>query len=34
VIVTPKKFVRKTRDLSEGQVIVEKEDVVMIEPSA
>ena len=32
VIVTPKKFVRKTRDLGDGQVIVEKEDVIMIEP--
>ena len=32
VIVTPKKFVRKTRDLGDGQVIVEKEEVVMIEP--
>ena len=32
VIVTPKKFVRKTRDLGEGQVIVEKEEVIMIEP--
>ena len=34
VIVTPKKFVRKTRDLQEGQVIVEKEEVVMVEPKA
>ncbi|MDZ7899749.1 MAG: NFACT RNA binding domain-containing protein [Arcicella sp.] len=34
VIVTPKKFVRKTRDLGDGQVIVEKEEVIMIEPSA
>lgn len=33
VIVTPRKFVRKTRDLAEGQVIVEKEDVIMIEPN-
>ena len=32
VIVTPKKFVRKTRDLGDGQVIVEKEEVIMIEP--
>jgi predicted ribosome quality control (RQC) complex YloA/Tae2 family protein len=32
VIVTPKKFVRKTRDLADGQVIVEKEEVIMIEP--
>ena len=33
VIVTPKKFVRKTRDLGDGQVIVEKEEVIMIEPN-
>jgi predicted ribosome quality control (RQC) complex YloA/Tae2 family protein len=33
VIVTPRKFVRKTKDLAEGQVIVDKEDVIMIEPS-
>ncbi|MFN3316000.1 MAG: NFACT RNA binding domain-containing protein, partial [Raineya sp.] len=32
VIVTPKKFVRKTKDLDFGQVIVEKENVVMVEP--
>ena len=32
VIVTPKKFVRKTKDLDFGQVIVEKESVVMVEP--
>lgn len=32
VIVTPKKFVRKTKDLDSGQVIVEKESVVMVEP--
>jgi len=32
VIVTPKKFVRKTRDLGNGQVIVEKEEVIMVEP--
>jgi predicted ribosome quality control (RQC) complex YloA/Tae2 family protein len=32
VIVTPKKYVRKTRDLAEGQVIVDKEEVVMVEP--
>jgi predicted ribosome quality control (RQC) complex YloA/Tae2 family protein len=32
VIMTPKKYVRKTRDLGEGQVIVEKEEVIMIEP--
>jgi len=33
VIVTPKKFVRKTKDLDFGQVIVEKETVVMVEPT-
>lgn len=33
VIVTPKKYVRKTRDLLEGQVIVDKEEVVMVEPA-
>jgi len=32
VIVTPKKFVRKTKDLDSGQVIVEKENVIMVEP--
>lgn len=32
VILTQKKFVRKTKDLAEGQVIVEKEEVVMVEP--
>ncbi|GAB3993067.1 NFACT family protein [Spirosoma daeguense] len=32
VIVTPKKFVRKPKGLAEGQVLVEKEDVVMVEP--
>ncbi len=32
VIVTPKKYVRKTKDLLEGQVIVDKEEVVLIEP--
>jgi len=32
VIVTPKKFVRKPKGLAEGQVIVEKEDVIMVEP--
>ncbi len=32
VIVTPKKFVRKTKGLAEGQVIVEKESVVMVVP--
>lgn len=32
VIVTPKKFVRKPKGLAEGQVIVEKEDVVLVVP--
>ena len=32
VIVTPKKFVRKTKDLDSGQVIIEKESVLMVEP--
>jgi predicted ribosome quality control (RQC) complex YloA/Tae2 family protein len=32
VIVTPKKFVRKTKDLAQGQVIVEKEDIIMVVP--
>lgn len=32
VIVTPRKYIRKTRDLAAGQVIVEKEDVIMVEP--
>lgn len=32
VIVTPKKFVRKPKGFNEGQVIVEKEEVVMVEP--
>ena len=32
VIVTPRKYVRKTRDLTDGQVIVEKEAVIMVEP--
>ncbi len=32
VIVTPKKFIRKTKDLEAGEVIVEKESVVMVEP--
>lgn len=34
VIVTPRKYVRKTRDLTEGQVIIDKEEVVMVEPMA
>lgn len=32
VTVTPKKFVRKPKGLAEGQVIVEKEDVVLVTP--
>jgi predicted ribosome quality control (RQC) complex YloA/Tae2 family protein len=32
VTVTPKKFVRKPKGLAEGQVIVEKEEVVMVVP--
>ena len=32
VTVTPKKFVRKPKGLAEGQVIVEKESVVMVVP--
>ncbi len=32
VIVTQKKFVRKPKGFADGQVIVEKEDVVMVEP--
>lgn len=32
VIVTPKKFVRKPKGLAEGQVLVEKENVVMVVP--
>jgi predicted ribosome quality control (RQC) complex YloA/Tae2 family protein len=33
VIVTPKKYVRKTKDLAEGQVIIDKESVILVEPS-
>lgn len=32
VIVTPKKFVRKPKGLPEGEVILDKEEVVMVEP--
>ncbi|GAB4038708.1 NFACT RNA binding domain-containing protein [Spirosoma gilvum] len=32
VTVTPKKFVRKPKGIAEGQVIVEKEDVVLVVP--
>ncbi|MGB3183375.1 MAG: NFACT RNA binding domain-containing protein [Cyclobacteriaceae bacterium] len=33
VIVTQKKFVRKRKGAAPGQVVVDKEDVIMIEPS-
>lgn len=32
VIVTPKKYVRKPKGLAEGQVVIEKEEVVMVVP--
>lgn len=32
VTVTPKKFVRKPKGLAEGQVLVDKEDVVLVAP--
>jgi predicted ribosome quality control (RQC) complex YloA/Tae2 family protein len=32
VIVTPKKFIRKPKGLAEGAVIVDKEEVVLVEP--
>ncbi|WP_428668467.1 NFACT RNA binding domain-containing protein [Runella sp.] len=32
VIMTPKKFVRKPKGLPEGEVILDKEEVVMVEP--
>jgi predicted ribosome quality control (RQC) complex YloA/Tae2 family protein len=32
VIVTPKKFVRKAKGLAPGQVIVDKEEVIIVEP--
>ncbi len=32
VIMTPKKFVRKPKGLAEGQVVVEKEEVIMVVP--
>lgn len=32
VIVTPKKYVRKAKGLAPGKVIVEREEVVMVEP--
>lgn len=34
VIVTPKKFVRKPKGLAEGQVVIDKEEVVMVVPRA
>ena len=33
VIVTPKKFVRKPKGMADGQVMVDKENVVMVVPS-
>ncbi|GAB4332884.1 MAG: fibronectin-binding protein EfbA [Flammeovirgaceae bacterium] len=33
VIVTPKKFVRKTKDLAVGEVIIDKEEVIMVKPA-
>lgn len=32
VLFTPKKYVRKTKDLAAGQVLVEKEEVIMVIP--
>ncbi len=32
VLFTPRKYVRKTKDLAAGQVIVEKEEVIMVSP--
>jgi predicted ribosome quality control (RQC) complex YloA/Tae2 family protein len=32
VTVTPKKFVRKPKGMAPGQVIIEKEDVVLVVP--
>lgn len=34
VIVTPRKYVRKSKDMVAGQVIVEKEEVILVEPQA
>jgi len=34
VIVTPRKFIRKPKGLAEGQVVVDKEEVVMVEPKS
>lgn len=33
VIVTPKKFVRKPKGLPQGAVVVEKEEVILVEPA-
>ena len=32
VIVTPKKYVRKPKGLPEGEVVIDKEEVIMVEP--
>ena len=32
VIITPRKYVRKSKDMVAGQVIVEKEEVILVEP--
>lgn len=32
VIVTPRKYVRKSKNMLAGQVIVSQEDVIMVEP--
>jgi len=32
VIVTPRKFVRKSKGMAPGQVIVDREEVVMVTP--
>jgi predicted ribosome quality control (RQC) complex YloA/Tae2 family protein len=34
VIMTPKKFVRKTKNMAAGKVIVEKEEVLLVEPKS
>ncbi len=34
VIMTPKKHVRKTKNLAAGKVIVDKEEILMVEPKA
>ncbi|MCS6833445.1 MAG: NFACT RNA binding domain-containing protein, partial [Flammeovirgaceae bacterium] len=33
VIVTPKKYVRKTKDLPSGEVIIDKEEVILVKPT-